>query len=81
MIHNRLNKPSARNNSTTVGYMPAKQIQYITHLSGLSDTFNIDTYVIRGDKFYMLIFTTGSSLLPETIPMAQKMVHSFQFIS
>jgi len=32
-----------RTNSTTVGGNTAKQIQYITHLSGLADTFNIDT--------------------------------------
>ena len=70
-----------RTNSTTVGGNPAKQIQYITHLSGLADTFNIDTYMIRGDKLYTLIFTTGSFLVPETLPMAQKMIHSFQFIS
>ncbi len=70
-----------RTNSTTVGGNTAKQIQYITHLSGLADTFNIDTYVIRGDKLYTLIFTTGSFLVPETLPTAQKMIHSFQFIS
>jgi PsbP-like protein len=70
-----------RTNSTTVGGNPAKQIQYITHLSGLADTFNIDTYMIRGDKLYTLLFTTGSFLVPETLPTAQKMIHSFQFIS
>jgi hypothetical protein len=70
-----------RTNSTTVGGNPAKQIQFITHFSGLADTFNIDTYMIRGDKLYTLIFTTGSFLVPETLPTAQKMIHSFQFIS
>ncbi|MFL6426552.1 MAG: hypothetical protein ACJ71R_23580 [Nitrososphaeraceae archaeon] len=70
-----------RTNSTPVGGNPAKQIQYIAHLSGLADTFNIDTYVIRGDKLYTLIFTTGSFLVPETLPTAEKMIHSFQFIS
>jgi hypothetical protein len=70
-----------RTNSTTVGGNTAKQIQYITHLSGLADTFNIDTYVIRGDKLYTLIFTTGSFLVPETLPTAEKMIRSFQFIS
>jgi hypothetical protein len=68
-----------RTNSTTVGGNTAKQIQYITHLSGLADTFNIDTYVIRGDKLYTLIFTTGSFLVPETLPTAEKMIHSFAF--
>jgi len=68
-----------RTNSTTVGGDTAKQIQYITHLSGLADTFNIDTYVIRGDKLYTLIFTTGSFLVPETLPTAEKMIHSFAF--
>src|SRR5215212_4376949 len=68
-----------RTNSTTVGGNIAKQIQYITHLSGLADTFNIDTYVIRGDKLYTLIFTTGSFLVPETLPTAEKMIHSFAF--
>jgi hypothetical protein len=70
-----------RTNSTTIGGNPAKQIHYITHLSGLADTFNIDTYMVRGDKLYTLIFTTGSFLVPETLPMAQKIIHSFQFIS
>jgi hypothetical protein len=70
-----------RTNSTTVGGNSAMQIQYITHLSGLADTFNIDTYVIRGDKLYTLIFTTGSFLVPETLPTAEKMIHSFQFRS
>jgi hypothetical protein len=70
-----------RTNSTTVGGNPAKQIQYITHFSGLADTFNIDTYMIRGDKLYTLIFTTGSFLVPKTLPTAQKMIHSFQFTS
>ena len=68
-----------RTNSTTVGGNTAKQIQYITHLSGLADTFNIDTYVIRGDKLYTLMFTTGSFLVPETLPTAEKMIHSFAF--
>jgi hypothetical protein len=68
-----------RTNSTTVGGNTAKQIQYITHLSGLADTFNIDTYVIRGDKLYTLVFTTGSFLVPETLPTAEKMIHSFAF--
>jgi PsbP-like protein len=68
-----------RTNSTTVGGDTAKQIQYITHLSGLADTFNIDTYVIRGDKLYTLMFTTGSFLVPETLPTAEKMIHSFAF--
>jgi hypothetical protein len=70
-----------RTNSTTVGGNPAKQIQYITHFSGLADTFNIDTYMIRGDKLYTLIFTTGSFLVPKTLPTVQKMIHSFQFTS
>jgi photosystem II reaction center protein PsbP len=70
-----------RTNSTTVGGNPAKQIQYITHFSGLADTFNIDTNMIRGDKLYTLIFTTGSFLVPKTLPTAQKMIHSFQFTS
>jgi PsbP len=70
-----------RTNSTTIGGNPAKQIQYITHFSGLADTFNIDTYMIRGDKLYTLIFTTGSFLVPKTLPTAQKMIHSFQFTS
>jgi hypothetical protein len=32
--------------------------------------------VIRGDKLYTLIFTTGSFLVPETLPTAEKMIHS-----
>ena len=68
-----------RINSTTVGGNTAKQIQYITHLSGLADTFNIDTYMIRGGKLYTLIFTTGSFLVPETLPTAERMIHSFAF--
>ena len=58
-----------------------QSILYIIHLSGLADTFNIDTYMVRDDKLYTLIFTTGSFLVPETLPTAQKIIQSFQFIS
>jgi hypothetical protein len=35
----------------------------------------------EGDKLYTLIFNTGSFLVRETLPTAEKMIHSFQFIS
>jgi hypothetical protein len=58
-----------------------QSILYITYSSGLADTFNIETYMVRDDKLYTLLFTTGSFFVPETLPTAQKIIHSFQFIS
>jgi hypothetical protein len=64
-----------KNNATTIGGLPARQIQYLTH--GIE--FGMVAYVIKNDKLYSLRFSTPELKVPETLPAAQNMLKSFQF--
>jgi len=64
-----------KNNATTIGGLPARQIQYLAHSIG---TFEMQAYVIKNDKLYSLRFSTPEFKMPETLPVAQNMLKSFQ---
>jgi hypothetical protein len=64
-----------KNNATTIGGLPARQIQYLAHSIG---TFEMQAYVIKNDKLYSLRFSTPEFKVPETLPVAQNMLKSFQ---
>jgi hypothetical protein len=65
-----------KNNATTIGGFPARQIQYLPHSIG---TFDMQAYVIKNDKLYTLRFSTPELKVQETLPTAQNMLKSFQF--
>ena len=65
-----------KNNATTIGGLPARQIQYLPHSIG---TFDMQAYVIKNDKLYTLRFSTPELKVQETLPTAQNMLKSFQF--
>jgi len=65
-----------KNNATTIGGLPARQIQYLAHSIG---TFEMQAYVIKNDKLYTLRFSTPELKVQETLPTAQNMLKSFQF--
>jgi hypothetical protein len=65
-----------KNNATTIGGLPARQIQYLPHSIG---TFDMQAYVIKNDKLYSLRFSTPELKVQETLPTAQNMLKSFQF--
>jgi PsbP len=65
-----------KSNSTTVGGMPALQIQYILKSLGL---FTMQTYVIKDDKLYTISFSAPELRVPDTLPGAQMIIKSFKF--
>ena len=66
-----------KNAALTVGGQPGRQIQYITQSVGL---FDMETYVIKDGKLYTISFNAPESGIPEILPIAKNITHSFQFI-
>ncbi len=75
-IYGDLNVEILKNNKTTVDGNPAEELTFLTHSLG---TFDMDTYVIKGDILYQLIFMSPQLKSPETFPVVQQMIKSFKF--
>lgn len=71
-----LNVEILNNTSTTVDGLPAKELTYLIHGLG---TFDMETIVIHEGKQYQLHFTTPELKVPETLPVVQQIIKSFQF--
>ena len=65
-----------RVNSTTVGGVKAWSIQ---SLSDVSQLFDRVTYMVKNGKMYQFHYLAPSLKVPSTLPIAQKMINSFQF--
>jgi PsbP len=66
-----------KNNQTTIGGLPAREVTYLTHAIS---TFNMQAFVIKGDILYTFVFSTPELQVPQTFPAVQKMLQSFQFV-
>ena len=69
-----------KDNQTTVGGNPAWQIEYISYISGRQGLYNVETYVMKNNILYTLKFFSDPLKVPETLPIAQKMIDSFQIV-
>jgi hypothetical protein len=65
-----------KNNRTTIGGLPAREVTYLNHVRG---TFDMQAFVIKGNILYTFAFSTPELKVPETFPSAQRMLKSFQF--
>jgi len=65
-----------KKNPITIGGFPALQVQYLTHKIG---TFDMQTLVIKNNRLYTFLFSTPELRVPETLPVAQSMLKTFQF--
>ena len=69
-----------KDNQTTVGGYPAWQIVYISYISARQGLYNVETYVMKNNILYTLKFFSDPLKVPETLPIAQKMIDSFQVV-
>ncbi|RPJ25095.1 MAG: hypothetical protein EHM25_13780 [Nitrosopumilales archaeon] len=64
-----------RQNEVTVGGNPGWKIEYIMS----EKEYNFEIFTIANGKFYRLSYAENALKVPETLPLANKMVESFQF--
>ncbi|RPJ29230.1 MAG: hypothetical protein EHM25_09115 [Nitrosopumilales archaeon] len=64
-----------RQNEVTVGGNPGWKIEYIMS----EKEYNLEIFTIANGKFYRLSYAENALKVPETLPLANKMVESFQF--
>jgi|GEM_PF-749163 len=64
-----------RQNEVTVGGNPGWKIEYIMS----EKEYNLEIFTIANGKFYRLSYAENALKIPETLPLANKMVESFQF--
>lgn len=67
-----------KNNQTTIGGLPAREVTYLTHSIG---TFNMQAFVIKDDRLYTFVFSTQELQVPQTFPAVQKMLQSVKFLT
>lgn len=77
-MYGNLNVELLNNNATTVDGLPAKELTYLIHGIG---SFEMQTYVLKNDKLYHLIFQTPELKVPHTLPAAQLMIKTLKFLS
>jgi hypothetical protein len=63
-----------RQNEVTVGGNPGWKIEYIMS----EKEYNLEIFTIANGKFYRLSYAENPLKVPETLPLANKMVQSFQ---
>ena len=64
-----------RQNEVTVGGNPGWKMEYIIS----EKEYNMEIFTIANGKFYRLSYAENPLKVPETLPLANKMVESFQF--
>jgi PsbP len=64
-----------RQNEVTVGGNPGWKMEYIIS----EKEYNLEIFTIANGKFYSLSYAENPLKVPETLPVANKMVESFQF--
>ena len=64
-----------RQNQVTVGGNPGCRVEWKN-----GDFYNFEVYTILDGKLFKLIYTDYQLTVPETLPLANKMVESFQII-
>jgi len=64
-----------RQNQVTVGGNPGCRVEWKD-----GDFYNFEVYTILDGKLFKLIYTDYQLTVPETLPLANKMVESFQII-
>lgn len=65
---------------TKIGNQTACRIDSIALHDDIQETFDINTYLTKGDKAYMLTFSTAPKDAPTMVPLAEKMIESFRFL-
>ena len=63
-----------RQNQVTVGGNPGSRVEWKD-----GDSYNFEVYTILDRKLFKLIYADYQLTVPETFPLANKMVESFQF--
>ncbi len=63
-----------RQNEVTVGGNPGWKIEYIMS----EKEYNLEIFTIANGKFYSLSYAENPLKVPETLPLANRMVQSFQ---
>ena len=68
-----------RNGPTSVSGLPAWKIEYTSSIGGIPTLYETTTYVLKDNRLFTFDFDSDQLKVPETLPVAQKMIGSFQF--
>ena len=70
-----------KNEATTVANETnAWQLDHITYSNGIQSIFTTWRFVVKDAMLYELCFYTQPLKVPETLPVAEKIMKSFRFI-
>jgi hypothetical protein len=67
-----------RDNQTTIDGNPAWKVESMTSFLGERQMYNVDILTMKDGYLYTLEFNTEPLLVPETLPIGQKMIDSFR---
>jgi hypothetical protein len=70
-----------KNEATTVSGLPAWQVEYISGYQGMQTSYGKNFYVVKDGKMFEIAFMTDPLEVPETRPIGEKIMNSFQFIN
>jgi len=68
-----------RNGPTSVSGLPAGKVEYTSSMWGTPILYSTTTYVIKDNRLFTFNFNSDQLKVPETLPIAQRMINSFQF--
>ena len=69
------------NNTTTlIGGENASRVQYVISFEGEQKQFSTYIYVVKDEKIYELSFHSEPLNVPETLPIAERILQSFRFV-
>lgn len=68
-----------KNEATTVSGLPAWQVEYISGYQGMQTSYGKNFYVVKDGKMFEIAFMTDPLEVPETRPIGEKIMDSFQF--
>ena len=69
-----------RDSPTRISGLPAWKIEYTSSFGGIPSLYETTTYVIKDSRLFTFEFSGDQLRAPETLPVAQKMIGSFQFM-
>jgi hypothetical protein len=67
-----------KNEATTVSGQPAWQVEYISGYQGMQTIYGKVFYVVKDGKLFEIAFSTGPLKVPETRPIGEIIIESFQ---
>lgn len=70
-----------KNEDTTFGGQPARQVEYISNYGGYQTGYGKKFFLIKDDTLFDVGFSTDPLLVPEMRPIGERILQSFQFLN